>query len=475
LLAATVLPNNLGFQDYAKNMMLHVLNQKVVCGAEKNCYQTSCYTRADGTTRIKSYDVETALDYPFIYYSTTFKRNNIDRAEIIKTLIIDVDYLPVASTKQMHKLIANKVLTPTFTTRTSKGYQFMFALSTPFILSNKGAKYAKAINDAIIDKFEDTGIKVDHAASSRLTSTFRNPLVHEFEFNNLTYSADQLKKHFKLNHTSSKKQSKNISAIPTNRNETSAKYEVQKKTLDTGYVEGNRNEYFYLLANKECVLQNIQNYNNALMVCNLVADDLSFQNPNVAKIPESEIKATASQLSKYQKNNSLYMPTIFCNNKKNINAGRYRQELNATIGYCDLSVRRSYSMKFIQRDRVAKTIQTIKSTITTLSIEDFKNHTIYSISQKISLLTNLSVSTVYKYIKADSTLLSVTLTLRLNVINVLDFMKVPNMGTSERARHYPANTNNYEPAPVYRDLCISDATEAEIELYRRMGWEIMPF
>ena len=455
--------------------MLHVLNQKVVCGAEKNCYQISCYTRKNGTTGIKSYDVETALDYPFIYYSTTFKRNNINRSEIIKTFIIDVDYLPVASTKQMHKIISDKVLTPTFTTRTTKGYQFMFALSTPFILSEKGAKYAKNINDAIINKFEEIGIKVDHAASSRLTSTFRNPLVHEFGFSNLTYSANQLKEHFKLNHTSSKKQNKNISTTPTNKNETSAKYKAQKKILDTGFIEGNRNEYFYLLTNKECVLQNIQNYNDALMICNLTADDLSFQNPTISKISDTEIKATASQLFKYKSNNSLYMPTIFCSGKRNINNGRYRQELNATVGYCDVSVRRSVAMKYLQRDRKEKTIQLIKNTIATLVVEDFINHTIYSISQKIALLSNLSVSTIYRYIKADSTLLSVTLSLHLEKINVLDFMKVPNIGDLERVRHYPANTNNYEPVPVYRDLCISDATEAEIELYERMGWEIMPF
>ena len=456
-------------------MLLHVLNKKVVCGAEKNCYQTSCYTRANGTTGIKSYDVETALDYPFIYYATTFKRNNINRSEIIKTLIIDVDYLPVASTKQMHKIISDKVLTPTFTTRTTKGYQFMFALSTPFILSEKGTKYAKSINDAIIHKFEAIGIKVDHAASSRLTSTFRNPLVHEFEFSNLTYSADQLKEHFKLNHTSSKKQSKSISTTPVNKNESSAKYEAQKATLDAGYVNGNRNEYFYLFANKECVLQNIQNYNDALMVCNLVADDLSFQNPNVAKIPDSEIKATASQLFHYQKNDSLYMPTIFCTSKRNINAGKYRTELNATVGYCNITIRRSAAMQYLQRDRKEKTIQLIKDTSSSLAVDDFENHTIYSISQKIALLTDLSVSTVYRYLQADSTLLSVTLKLRLKKINVLDFMKVPNIGASERVRHCPANTNNYEPVPVYRDLCISDATEAEIDLYERMGWEIMPF
>ena len=457
--------------------MLHVLNQKVVCGAEKNSYQTSCYTRANGTTGIKNYDVETALDYPFIYYATTFKRNNIDRSEIIKALIIDVDYLPVASTKQMHKLISDKVLTPTFTTRTTKGYQFMFALSTPFILSEKGTKYAKSINSAIIEKFEEIGIKVDHAASSRLTSTFRNPLVHELEFSNLTYSADILKEHFKLNHTSSKKQSKSISATHINKNKSSAKYESQKKILDAGYIEGNRNEYFFLLVNKECVLQKIKNYNDALMVCNLVADDLSFQNPTIDKIPDSEIKATASQLFKYKSNNSLYMPTIFCNsnNKRDINSGKYRTELNATVGFCDITIRRSEAMKMLQRDRKEKTIQTIKSTIASLSVEDFENHTIYSISQKIALLTDLSVSTVYRYLQADSTLLSATLTLHLEKINVLDFMKVPNTGESKTIKHYPANTNNYEPVPVYRDLCISDATEAEIELYERMGWEIMPF
>ena len=457
--------------------MLHVLNQKVVYGAEKNCYQTSCYTRINGTEGIKIYDIETALNYPFIYYSTTFKRNNIDRSEIIKTLIIDVDYLPVASTKQMHKLIADKVLTPTFTTRTSKGYQFMFALSTPFILSKKGTKYAKSINDAIIAKFEDAGIKVDHAASSRLTSTYRNPLVHEFEFSNLTYSAEKLKKHFKLNHRSRRKQnkSKSISAILTNKNESSAKYEAQKATLDAGYINGNRNEYFYLLANKECVLQNIQNYNDALMVCNLVADDLSFQNPTIDKIPDSEIKATASQLFKYKSDNSLYTPTIFCTSKRDINAGKYRQELNATVGYYHVSIRRSAAMKYLQRDRKEKTIQTIKSTIASLSIEDFQNHTIYTISQKIALLTNLSVSTVYRYIKANSTLLSVALSLHLQKINVLDFMKVPNIGDSERVRHYPVNINNYKPVQKYRDLCISDATDEDIALYAQMGWEIMPF
>ena len=472
---AAQLEQTLEFQDYPKNMMLHVLNQKVVCGGEKNCYKTSCYTRRHGTEGIKSYDVETALDYPFIYYSTTFKRNNIDRPEIIKALIVDVDYLPVASTKQMHKIISDKVLTPTFTTRTSKGYQFMFALSTPFILSDKGTRYAKSINDAIIDKFENVGIKVDHAASSRLTSTFRNPLVHQHEFSNLTYSAEQLKEHFKLNYKNSKKQNKSISATVTNKNQSSAKYESQKKILDAGFVEGNRNEYFYLLANKECVLQNIQNYNDALMICNLVADDLSFQNPTIDKIPDSEIKATASQLFKYKSNNSLYMPTIFCTSKRDINAGRYRQELNATVGYCNITTRRSAAMSMIQRDRRDKTIRTIRNTIATLPVEDFNNHTIYSISQKIALLTNLSTSTVYRYLQADSTLLSVTLTLRLKKINVLDFMKVPNIGDSERVRHYPVNTNNYEPVAVYRDLCISDATEAEIELYEWMGWEIMPF
>jgi len=473
VVAATKLLPTHEYRDYAKDMMLYILNQKVVCGVEKNCYQTSCYTRANGTTGIKSYDVETALDYPFIYYSTTFKRNNINRSEIIKALIIDVDYLPVANIKQMHKLIADKVLTPTFTTRTTKGYQFIFALSTPFILSEKGTKYAKSLNEAIINKFENVGIKVDHAASSRLTSTFRNPLVHQFEFSNNTYSAEKLKTHFKLDHTSSKKQSKSINTTPTSRNESSAKYETQKKIIDAGYTIGNRNEYFYLIANQECVLQNIRSYNDALMVCNIVADNLSFQNPGIQKIPDTEIRATASQLFRYESNNSLYMPTIFCGSKRDINVGRYRQELNATVGYCDVSIRRSEAMKMIQRDRKAKTIQIVKDTISSLSVEDFENHTIYSLSQKIALLNELSTSTIYRYLQDIPELLSTKLC--LEIINVLDFMKVPKSGAFKPVQLYPANTNNHKSKPVYRDLCVSDATAAEIELYRRMKWELIPF
>jgi len=169
------------------------------------------------------------------------------------------------------------------------------------------------------------------------------------------------------------------------------------------------------------------------------------------------------------------MPTIFCTSKRDINAGKYRTELNVTVGYCSVTTRRSEAMKFLQRDRKVKTIQLIKDTISSLTVEDFNNHTIYSISQKIALLTNLSVSTIYRYFKEDPTLLSVTLPLHLEKINVLDFMKVPKNGGSKPPRHYPANIDNYEPVPVYRDLCFSDASEAEIELYERMGWEIMPF
>jgi len=54
-------------------------------------------------------------------------------------------------------------------------------------------------------------------------------------------------------------------------------------------------------------------------------------------------------------------------------------------------------------------------------------------------------------------------------------MKMLILGDSKTVKHYPANTDNYAPVPKYHDLCISDATEAEIELYERMGWEIMPF
>jgi len=466
-LLAAQFNENYEFKDYPKEMMLNVLNQKVVCGAQKNCYQTSCYKRRDGTTGIKSYDVETALDYPFIYYSTTFKRNNVFRSEIIKTFIIDVDYLPLCDLKQMHKLISEKVLTPTFTTCTTKGYQFMFVLSTPLILSEKGISYAKSINNAIIDKFEEIGIEVDHSASSRLSSTFRNPLVHQFEFSNLTYSSDELKDHFKLNHTIIK--NKSVSSALINTSGTSDKYLSQKEILDNGYKVGNRNEYFYLLANKECVIQDINSYNDSLMVCNLVADDLSYQNPNAAKIPDSEIKATAAQLYKYKNNNSLYMPTVFCSSKRNISTGKYRKELNDTVGYCDISIRRSEAMKFLQRDRKEKTIKKIAVAIRSLSTDDFNDSSIYSLSIKISLLlSNISASSIYKYIKDDTSLLSSTLTLDLYKINVLDFMEVPEIGVLNVSIYHPVNSVNYKSANIDFNLCISKIEREKIDFYRRI-------
>ena len=468
------------FQDYAKNMMLHVLNKQVVCGAEKNSYKTSCYTRRNGTTGIKNYNVETALDYPFLYYSTTFARNNVDRSEIIKTLIIDVDYRPVESTNQMHKLISDKILTPTFTTKTNKGYQFMFALKTPFILTEKGTKYITALNDALINKFEKLGIEVDKAASRRLTGTFRNPLVHEHKFSNLTYSADDLKKVLNLNNQTPTKHYNSISATLTNQNSSSEKYETQKKILDTGYTKGNRNKYFYLLANKECYDQNIITYEDALMMCNIIADDLYHKNPNEDKIPDFEIKGTANQLFKYKSNNTLFKPTIFCSETKNINNGKYRNELNATVGYTDVTIRRSAAMKMVQRDRKAKTLNLIKEAISSLSVEDYEikeGEGFKTIYKKIALVAGISDSTVRRYILEDNSLLSNRLSnsYAIKKINVLDFMNPPKNGVLNKQNYKPANTKNYKKQIEYKELCISDASEEEIEFYERMGWEMIPF
>jgi hypothetical protein len=41
-------------------------------------------------------------------------------------------------------------------------------------------------------------------------------------------------------------------------------------------------------------------------------------------------------------------------------------------------------MKMVQRDRKEKTMQIIKDIVVSLVVEDFNNHTIYSISQKNS-------------------------------------------------------------------------------------------
>ena len=54
-------------------------------------------------------------------------------------------------------------------------------------------------------------------------------------------------------------------------------------------------------------------------------------------------------------------------------------------------------------------------------------------------------------------------------------MKVPNNGGSAPVRHHPANSNNYKTEFERKDLFISEATAEEIQLYERMGWEILPF
>jgi len=498
---------------YKYDMMRYVLNQSVVCGNEKNCYQSSCFTRANGKKGIRGFDVDIALNYDYLYYSTTFKRNGIDKSEIIKCFIIDVDYRPVEDIDVMHQLISDKVLAPTFTTKTDKGYQFMYALSSAFILSAKGEKYARALNGALMNKFAEADIEIDLGASSRLTSTYRNPLTHVNRFNNLTYSVDVLKKKLdldiqtynKFNVKSPKKDFSGISGRVENKNESSAKYEAQKKILNDGFIDGNRNQYFYLLANKECVLQNIQSYNDSLMVCNMVADNLSIQNPNVNKIPNCEVEATAKQLHRYASDNSLYMPTVFYSDKKDINNGKYRNELNATVGYCDLTLRRSAAMEMVQRDRKANTLKIIKEAINKLCVDDYISF--YAVVQKVALLSDLSISTVKRYIKDNKHFLSSPL--RLKKKNVLDFMNLLKIGVladdevksdkkSVVNMTNEQSCNNIEYINITDDencnkkgcesdfkegrqiifdkwLCMSDATDEEIEYYEMMGWDIMPF
>jgi len=478
---------------YEYDMMRYVLNSSVVCGNAKNCYQLSCFTRRDGKTGIRSFDVDIALQYDYLYYSTTFKRNGVNRSEIIKTFIIDVDYRPVEDLDLMHKIISDKVLAPTFTTKTSKGYQFLYALKSPFILSTKGEKYARGLNSALIDKFLAAGIEIDMGASSRLTSTYRNPLVHEHKFNNITYSVEKLKTELEIKEGGARKGFSRSSDKILNKNESSAKYEAQKKILDDGFIDGNRNNYFYLLANKECVLNDIQNYNDALMVCNMVADDLHLQNNNIDEIANSEIKATANQLYRYIKNECLYMPTVFCSSKKDINVGRYRAELNATVGYTDLTTRRSMAMKFVQRDRKAKTIDSIQKAIDSLTDDDYISF--YHIYKKVGLITGLSSSTVRRYLQDSSNTLTLTKRIKIAKNNVLDFMALAKIGVydgfddkilkrgnkSDITSLAISNNSDYNitigaKSIIYNaELCISEAFDDEIEHYERMGWEIMPF
>lgn len=508
---------------YARDMMMGILNPFVVCGNEKECYKHSCFTRADGSTGIRVFDKEIALQYDYLYYATTFKRNNKKFDERIKVFIIDVDYKFVEDKDLAHKIVSDKILAPTYTTSTDKGYQFLYALTSSFVLSERGEKYARALNGALMDKFVAVGIEIDVGASSRLTSTFRNPLTHNYSFNNITYSVDILKEKLglnsenkdwlfkdkgKLNVKSLRKGFSGVSGRVENKNESSAKYEKQKLILDGGFVEGNRNEYFYLLANKECVLNNIQSYNDSLMVCNMIADNLSL-NSNES-INNSEIKATAKKLFNYKEDGVLYMPSIFCTgSNRDINEGRYRAELNATVGYCDLSLRKSMAMKFVQRDRKIKTLKLIKDSISKLGVDEYIS--LYAITQKVALLSELSVSTVKRYLASNTDLLSsrVASSKKIRKKNVLDFMNLLNIGvcgddienSANRDITNSGSCNNIEYGSVtggsncnskevfsitdsvycniideYDELlCISDATDVQIELYERMGWEILPF
>lgn len=397
--------------DKRDMLMLSILPEMVVCGQTKDNYKLNCYPGG-----VRSISAEHALDYPYVRYGTTFERHDQPHPEVIKCFIIDVDYKFKPTLQEAHDFVTDNIIPPTFTTQTTKGYQFIIGLASAFFLTDAGRSHAENINHSIIEKFTEQGINVDMGASNRLIGTYRNPLVHNHKWHNKLYNVDEIGKYIgtarKAVRSQPTPQKTAITAI-------NSKAIDQAKVIETGYVEGNRNQYFYLLSNKDVVEGRVSSFEETLMICRSVADQ-------IGGIPNSEIRATAKQLWKYRKENRLFMPRVFCTGKGKANAGKYRNELNATVGYASITDRRSASMKLVHRDRKLKTAEMISNAVKEVDLETFSQSRKKVIAE-ISKKSGLGESTVKRHLKETPALLSSKLSNKYTKKKryVLDYLTPP--------------------------------------------------
>ena len=395
----------------SENLLLSLLPTRVVSGRTKDNYRTQCFIRKDGRKGVFSKPREDAIYDKYLRYATTFKRNRIKDYELINCFIVDIDYKFVARLEDAHNFSNQYVVPATFVTETDKGYQFIYALNSPIALTSKGEYLANRYNNAIINAFIDMDIEIDMTASKRLAGTFRNPLIHNYKFNDVKYNLNRLDYLLAWHFEDERKTTTSYSTATTN--EKTEKAKEQKKILDTSFVNGNKNNYFYLMANREMVISGASTQSEFIMRCRKLAKQF---NTNEISISDIEVTATARKLYDYKAKNQLFMPSVFATNQKE-NAGKYRLEINAKLGYSTVQKRRTLSAQLVARDKRQKTIKIIQQAIYDMPLEEWKlndNQGIGTIIKKIAKCTEISESTIRGYIRKGKVVIA------KRVKNVLD-------------------------------------------------------
>jgi len=378
----------------AENLLLSLLPTRVVSGRTKDNYRTQCFIRKDGSKGVFTKPREDAIYDKYLRYATTFKRNGIKEYELINCFIVDIDYKFVSRIEDAHNFSNQYVVPATFVTETDKGYQFIYALNNSIALTDKGEWLANRYNSAIINAFLEMDIEIDMTASKRLSGTFRNPLVHNFKFNDVKYNLDRLDDLLAWHFEDERKTTATFSAASTN--ERTEKAKEQKKIIDAGFIDGNKNNYFYLMANREMVISGATTQSEFIMRCRKLAEQF---NTNEISISDIEVTATARKLYDYKSKNQLFMPSVFAT-KQTPNAGKYRLEINAKLGYSTVQERRSLSAQLVARDKRQKTIQTIQQAIYDLPLDEWeleKKQGVNTIFIKVSIATKISVTTIKRY------------------------------------------------------------------------------
>jgi hypothetical protein len=340
------------------------------------------FLRAGNEKNVGSFYEESykALQYSFISYGTK---------KAVQILMFDDDSKKCATLEEYLASIREQLgFNPTFITETPNGYQFGIILKQPVFTYHKNSHIhtneyltLKDIKETITKK-----IGCDVYGSHRLIGVWRNPLQHNFIYTAKQYYLTTLKdllsiKENTLKKTQQKREAINSlsiqkSNIPKMRLGDNTKI---SKTIKDGFYKGNRNNYLFAVGFKIV-------FEDRKRVVDIEEELLQINASQENPLTTYEVKNIAKSVIAYS--NKMY---ISIDNKKR---GRLSDEMWKKNIH-GIQKRRAYAGHSIAKERAAKSIEKVLSTL----VELFDKGEIKPKNHNIAKEAKLSVRQIQRYKK----------------------------------------------------------------------------
>jgi len=302
--------------------------------------------------------------------------------KVISILIFDDDDTEIENINKYEDFLKSKLGTvPTFITKTKKGFHFGLTLKNP-IFKYTSMEQINLSSDYLaakeIKKSITTLINGDIQGSHRMIGIWRNPLLHEFLYNDIEFSISTLVEKFAKQKTEPKQYIKTIIKCQKNLKLKLRESTKTAKIIKEGFFKGNRNNYlfakgFKIVFEDRSKLQDIEDI--------LIKINSSKTSP----LTKQEVINISKSVKKIEP--TMYQSVTTQNVRGRLSNQMWEKRIHG------VTERRSYAGKIISKEKRERAI----SKITNYLLPAYKKSQIIYNAKEIAKNVGLSIRQVQRY------------------------------------------------------------------------------